>query len=57
MYEVQFITYEDTKKTLHLILVLIKIVNYVVRYTSYDVITLIFNIIVINIIFVLKLNN
>ncbi len=30
-------------KTLHLILVLIKIANYVVRYTSYGVMTLIFN--------------
>ncbi len=43
MLEVQFVTYEDTKKTLHLTLVLIKVANYVVRCTSYDIITLIFN--------------
>jgi len=30
-------------KTLHSILVLIRIVNYVIRCTSYDVMTLIFN--------------
>jgi len=41
--KVRFATYEDTMKTLHLTLVLIKIVNYVVRCTSYDIITLIFN--------------
>ena len=41
--KVRFATYEDTMKTLHLTLVLIKIVNYVVRCTSYDIIILIFN--------------
>ncbi len=41
--EVRFITYEDTIKTLHSTLILIKIANYVVRCTSYDIMTLIFN--------------
>ncbi len=40
---VQFTLYENTEKTLHLTLVLIKIANYVVRCTSYNVMTLIFN--------------
>ena len=41
--EVRFITYEDTIKTLHSTLILIMIANYVVRCTSYDIMTLIFN--------------
>jgi len=43
MLEIRFVTYEDTKKTLHSTLVLIEIANHVVRYSSYGVMTLIFN--------------